>query len=85
MIMFWVMTAYLILCLVRVLRGPSVWDRLLGMNLVSAKTIVIIVIVASAGESDFLLDLSIVYALLGFISVIFIALFLLEHIKRGKS
>ena len=69
------------------IRGPSIWDRLLSMNLVVAKTIMIIILFASITGMTFLLDFAIIYALFGFIGTIFIALFLSKHrlgkIRRG--
>jgi len=84
-ILLWVMLAYLTLYLIRVIKGPSIWDRLLGMNLVSTKIIIMIVIFASVTNSAFLLDFAIVYALFGFISIIFIALFLAERNSGNKK
>ena len=66
---------------IRVAVGPSVWDRLLGMNLIASKIIMIIMIYASMSGSSFLLDFAIIYALSGFIGTIFIALFLSERNK----
>ena len=72
--------------LARVIMGPSVWDRLLGMNLILSKTIVIIILFAAIFEMTFLLDFAIIYALSGFIGTIFIALFLSErNIKKGRK
>ena len=84
-ILLWIMLAYLVLYLVRVIKGPSLWDRLLGMNLVSTKIIVMIVIFASITDTAFLLDFAIIYALFGFISIIFIALFLVKRKPGGKK
>jgi multicomponent Na+:H+ antiporter subunit F len=67
---------------IRVAVGPSVWDRLLGMNLVHSKIIVIIIVFSSITELTFLLDFAIIYALSGFIGTIFIALFLGERSSR---
>jgi len=64
---------------IRVAVGPSVWDRLLGMNLIASKIIVIIIIYSSISEMTFLLDFAIIYALSGFIGTIFLALFLSER------
>lgn len=64
-------------------KGPSIWDRLLGMNLIVAKTIMIIAIFASISGMTFLLDFAIIYSLFGFIGTIFIALFLSKH-RLGK-
>ena len=88
MIILWTMFALMALYLIRVLKGPTIWDRLLGMNLISTKIIVVIIVFASLSGTTFLLDFAIVYALMGFISTIFIALFLSEKKlgrKRGKK
>ena len=84
MIILWIMLVMLALYLIRVLRGPTIWDRLLGMNLISTKIIVVIIVFASIYETTFLLDFAIVYALMGFVSTIFIALFLSER-KLGRK
>jgi len=77
-----IMLGFLVPYGLRVVLGPSVWDRLLGMNLITAKIIIIIIIYASVSEMAFLMDFAIIYALSGFIGTIFIALFLSE---RGRK
>ncbi len=62
--------------LVRILAGPTVWDRLLGMSLISSKVIVAIAIVAVLLDRSFLMDVAIIYSLLGFISSVLIARFI---------
>jgi len=69
---------------IRVVVGPSVWDRLLGMNLIASKIIVIIVLFASINERAILLDFAIIYALSGFIGTIFIAMFISERDIRKR-
>ena len=64
---------------IRVAIGPSVWDRLLGMNLIASKILLIIIFFSAVVEVDFLLDFAIIYALSGFIGTIFIAMFLVER------
>jgi multicomponent Na+:H+ antiporter subunit F len=68
--------------LIRILFGPTVWDRLLGMSLISSKIIVAIVIVAVILERSFLMDIAIIYSLLGFISSVLIARFIE---KKGEA
>jgi len=85
MYVIWILLACLALYIMRVVKGPSIWDRLLGLSLISTKVILIIVVFASIKETAFLLDVAIVYALLGFISIIFTAQFLLEKIKSGRE
>ena len=62
--------------LIRIIRGPSVWDRLLGLNLFSITMIVLMVLYALIHDLGYLLDIAIVYALLGFIGTAFIARFI---------
>jgi len=81
-VILWIMLGMLIAYLIRVVIGPSVWDRLLGLNLVATKIILIIMIFASINEITFLLDFAMVYALSGFLSTIFLTLFLSERNSR---
>ncbi|MCL2077531.1 MAG: monovalent cation/H+ antiporter complex subunit F [Oscillospiraceae bacterium] len=85
MYIFWIIPVFLILYIIRIIIGPSVWDRLLGMNLVATKVVIIIIAFASLYELTYLLDFAIVYEIFGFISTIFISLFLMERKKGGKK
>ena len=75
--------------LVRVIIGPSVWDRLLGMNLILSKTIIIILLFADIFDTTFLLDVAIIYAISNFIGTIFLAIFLsrrdMQKSRKGKK
>jgi len=79
------MLIFLSLYIVRIIRGPSIWDRLLGLNLISTKIVLIIIIFASLQETSYLLDFAIAYTLLGFIGIMLIARFLLGRIIGGKN
>ena len=70
-----ILLAFLVLYFVMAIRGPSIWNRLLGLNLVSTKIIVIVLIYASMQETTYLLDYAIIFALIGYLSTIFITLF----------
>ena len=85
MYVVWIIFAFLALYIVGVIRGPSVWDRLLGLNLISTKIVIIIVIFASFYDTAYLLDFAIVYTLLGFIGTFFIARFLVGRTIKGKE
>ncbi len=60
----------------RIIVGPSVWDRILGFNLFSAKFIMIILLYSVIYERDSFIDIAFVYVLLGFISIVFITRFI---------
>lgn len=60
----------------RVVLGPTPWDRLLGFNLVATKIVIGIVIFALATETPYLLDIAIVYSLIGFMATVLISRFI---------
>lgn len=64
-----------ILSAIRAMIGPSLWDRLLGLNLVTSKLIMLIILVAFVQNQTFYLDLALIYALLSFMGVIFFAIY----------
>lgn len=84
-IILWIMFALLGIYLIQIKKGPTVWDRLLGMSLITTKVTIIIIVFASLNQTSFLLDFAIVYALIGFISIIFVASFLADRKLGGKG
>lgn len=64
-----------ILSAIRVIIGPSLWDRLLGLNLVTSKLLMLIILVAFVKNQTFILDLALVYALLSFMGIIFFSIY----------
>ena len=58
------------LALVRAIIGPSVYDRVLAMNMFGTKTVLLLAVIAFfLGRPDFL-DLALIYALINFIGVL---------------
>ncbi len=58
------------LAIVRALRGPSLYDRVLAVNVFGTKTVLLVSVVAYLfGRPDFL-DLALAYALINFIGVL---------------
>ncbi len=80
-IFMYIFVAILVFHLYRIIKGPSVWDRLLGLNLFSINMIILMILYALINNLHYLLDIAIVYALLGFISIVFIARFIQ---RKGK-
>ena len=72
------------LALTRALLGPSIYDRVLAMNMFGTKTVLLVSVIAFLfGRPDFL-DLALAYALINFIGVLAV----LEFIRRqtlGKA
>jgi len=61
--------------LFRLLRGPTIWDRLLGFNLFSSKVIIISILIGVIIDRSFMIDVALIYGVLGFIGTIMIARF----------
>ncbi|MBW1744838.1 MAG: pH regulation protein F [Deltaproteobacteria bacterium] len=60
-----------LLCLYRVIYGPTIIDRIVGVGAIGTKTLVILVLIGFIyGRIDMFLDISIAYALLNFIGTI---------------
>jgi len=61
------------LCMFRAVKGPSAADRLIAINVVGTKTIVLILIVSFILKETYFVDVAFVYALISFISSVVIA------------
>lgn len=61
--------------LVRVLQGPTIWDRMLGFAIFSSKVIVAAVLIGMVIDRTFMIDVALIYGVLGFIGTIMIARF----------
>jgi multicomponent Na+:H+ antiporter subunit F len=58
----------------RVIKGPTVFDRLLGVGAISTKTTVLICFIGLLyNRLDMFIDIALVYAILNFISLIMIS------------
>ena len=72
------------LAMVRALLGPTVYDRVLAVNTIGTKTVVLIAVMGFlAGRPDFL-DLCLVYALINFIGTIAVLKFF-EYGDLGRQ
>jgi multicomponent Na+:H+ antiporter subunit F len=58
------------LALARALLGPSVYDRILAVNMFGTKTVLLIAVFAFLSERTDILDIALIYALINFISVV---------------
>ncbi len=72
--MYYVVTTAILvtmaLALTRALLGPTVYDRVLAVNMFGTKTVLLVAIVAFlSGRPDFL-DLALAYALINFVGVL---------------
>lgn len=70
----------ILVALVRVLLGPTTPDRIVGLDTINTIVVVSMVVLGAAFKQVILIDVAIVYALLSFVSTLFIA----KYIEKGK-
>ncbi len=63
------------LALTRAALGPSVFDRILALNMFGTKTVLLIAVIGFLNERPDFLDLALLYALMNFIGVVAILRF----------
>jgi multicomponent Na+:H+ antiporter subunit F len=66
----------IIMAIIRVIKGPTAPDRIVGLDTINTIVIVGMVIFGVAFNEVIYIDVAIVYALLSFISTLFIAKYL---------
>ena len=70
--MFEVSVIFIILAIVivlfRAIKGPKVYDRILAVNVIGTKIVILIALVGFIYERPHFLDIAIVYALINFIA-----------------
>ncbi len=75
----------MVLALARALMGPSVYDRVLAVNMFGTKTVLLLSVVAFLyGRPDFL-DLALAYALINFIGILAVLQFFEKRHRRGAG
>jgi multicomponent Na+:H+ antiporter subunit F len=70
-----------LLVIVRSVIGPTIWDRLLGLSMLSAKIITFICLFALMTGKTMFLDVALIFSLLGFISNVLIS----RYVRRKSS
>jgi len=69
----------MMLALIRALKGPTIYDRILAVNVFGTKTVLVVALISLLkGHSD-LVDVALVYALINFIAIVAV----LKLVKMG--
>lgn len=73
-------------CLVRAVKGPKLTDRIVAVNMIGVKTMLLIVMVGIYIGEGYLVDVALVYALLSFLAVVVFTRFVLQFkLNKLKS
>jgi multicomponent Na+:H+ antiporter subunit F len=77
----------LILCSFRIARGPTLPDRVLGLDMLTSVGIGYVAVIALRTGFQFYVDIAIALALVGFLATVALARFILQRwsIQRSKD
>ena len=74
------LTVFVCACLVRAILGPRIADRIVSINVICTQTIIIIAILSFLLQESSLLDIAILYAMIGFLAVVVLSkCYLMPH------
>jgi len=65
-----IMVLAMALVLYRAVKGPTLYDRALAVNVIGTKTVVILALIGFIYDRPYFLDIALVYALINFIATI---------------
>ena len=74
-----------LVCLYRVIKGPTIQDRVLAINIVGSKTLIILVLVAFIFKSSIYLDVAILLVLLNFIVIVIVSRYLEAYGREANQ
>ncbi|HAL85982.1 MAG TPA: cation:proton antiporter [Deferribacteraceae bacterium] len=69
-----------VITIIRMLKGPTVFDRILAANLIGTKTVILILLLGYIYGRPHFSDLALVYALINFI----VTIALLRYMEKGR-
>ncbi|WP_239017263.1 monovalent cation/H+ antiporter complex subunit F [Seongchinamella sediminis] len=75
----------MILALVRALRGPSVYDRVLAVNMFGTKTALLLAVLAFLFNRPDFLDLALAYALINLVGVLAVLEFIQTKPRKTEA
>ena len=84
LICMFAMAAMLLMLLIRAIRGPRYTDRILAGNMISNNTMAFICLLAIFLHEDFIFDVAVIYAVLGFIAVVVLSKIIVAKEKKHR-
>ncbi|MCK5129461.1 MAG: pH regulation protein F [Clostridiales bacterium] len=79
MIAYTLLSAFIAILIIRMIIGPTIWDRLLAFNVISSKVVMLICAFALFTQKTYILDIAISFTLFSCISTVLIARFVKER------
>ncbi len=66
----------MLVCLIRAFLGPTIADRLVAVDAINTQIVVALVVLGAAFKEIIYVDVAIIYAMLGFVSTLYLAKYL---------
>lgn len=76
-ITLWVLVIAMALTFLKLVLSKTVWDRILMLNILSAKVILFVATLSFYLEQSFLLDIAISYGIIGFLTMTLLSKFIM--------
>ena len=74
-----------LVCLVSAILGPQFTDRIMAVNMIGTKTLLMVCVLAVLLQESYLVDVAIVYALLSFLAVVVLSKLVITRYRVKKS
>ena len=66
----------MLVCLIRAFLGPTIADRLVAVDAINTQIVVALIVLGTAFKEIIYIDVAIIYAMLGFVSTLYLAKYL---------
>jgi len=73
---------FMLLCLIRFILGPTIPDRIVALDTMNTLVVAGMILVGAAYEEVIYIDIAIIYALLSYISTLYVAKYLEGRPKK---
>lgn len=81
-----VLSISIIAIFLRAIIGPKVTDRIICVNMIGTKIIIMVCIISAVLKESFIIDIAILYALINFVSMVALTYaYQYSYIKRHKN
>lgn len=60
----------IIACFIRAVKGPSIADRIVAINMIGTQIIIMVAVIALMWNEGYLIDVSLLYAMISFLAVV---------------
>lgn len=76
----WILLFTAFIALYRATFGPTIFDKIVAVNVIGTKTVVVLVLIGYVYARPYFFDIALLYAILNFIAVIAIT----KYVERGR-